>query len=189
MTALLKQIKEHYKVFTENTFEKFAAVLKACAQTFSRHNLQLNPSKINHVLTGGLILLTAGIGIYWFMHVLQIPEPPDGTNGSKATALASNQNTSPAHNLFGEKPIATQNIFLRGIVITSKSSAGLFDGYAIFEINGKPTNAIAIGDGLGNGLTLKSIKPESAILLYQGQEMEFELSKNKSKLPATNKNH
>jgi hypothetical protein len=44
-------------------------------------------------------------------------------------------------------------------------------------VDGKPTNAISIGESLGKGLTLQSIGDESATLLYQGQRLEFKLSK------------
>ena len=69
-----------------------------------------------------------------------------------------------------------QTIFLRGVVATGKNANGSLDGFAIFEIDGKPTNAISIGESLGKGLTLQSIGDESATLLYQGQKLEFRLS-------------
>ena len=71
----------------------------------------------------------------------------------------------------------TENIYLRGVVITSKNKDGSLGGFAIFEIDGKPTNAISVGEGLGKGLTLQSIGDESATLLYQGQKLDFKLSK------------
>jgi hypothetical protein len=62
-------------------------------------------------------------------------------------------------------------------VITSKNKDGSLDGFAIFEIDGKQTNAISVGEGLGKGLTLQSIGDETATLLYQGQKLDFKLSK------------
>jgi type II secretory pathway component PulC len=188
LTAFLKQINKYFEILLRKNVELLFKVFQSCLSTFSRHTLQINPKKINHLITGGLILFSIGISIYWLMNTLQIPNPPTITVGEKSTALVSNQNIGPANSLFGEKPLAVQNIFLRGIVITSKNSSDAFDGFAIFEINGKPTNVIAIGEGLGSGLTLKSIKPESATLLYQGKEIEFILSKSKATSPSKNKN-
>jgi hypothetical protein len=65
---------------------------------------------------------------------------------------------------------------LRGVVITSKKD-GALDGFAIFEIDGKPTNAISVGETIGKGLSLQSIGDESATLLYQGQKLSFKLNK------------
>ena len=116
---------------------------------------------------------------YWIMNIAQIPGTPNQpTNGiSKGMNLYTNQDASNAYGLFGSKPLATENIYLRGVVITSKNPDGTLDGFAIFEIDGKPTNAISVGEGLGKGLTLQSIGDESATLLYQGQKLDFKLSK------------
>ena len=187
LTPFPKRITEHSRIFIKETLGKISVALQTFLNTLSNNNLKVNPKKINHVITGGLSLLAIGISLYWLMLMLQIPSSSVVTMDAKSTVQVSNQNTVSAFALFGEKPLAAQNIFLRGIVITSKSSAGTLDGFTIFEVNGKPTNAIAIGEGLGNGLTLKSIKPESATLIYQGQEMEFILSKDKPTTPATKK--
>ena len=81
------------------------------------------------------------------MKIIQIPgTPAQPANGiSKGMALYSNQDANTAYALFGSKPLATENIFLRGVVATSKNPDGSLDGFAIFEIDGKPTNAISVG--------------------------------------------
>lgn len=125
-------------------------------------------------------MLLAGLCLtYWLMQIAQIPAPPSQpTNGiNKGVTLYTNQDATNAYGLFGSKPLAIDNIYLRGVVVTSKNKAGVLDGFAIFEIDGKPTNAISVGESLGKGLSLQSIGDESAILLYQGQKMEFKLSK------------
>jgi len=114
---------------------------------------------------------------------MQIPgTPSQPVNGiSKGMSLYSNQDATSAYALFGSKPLATENIYLRGVVITSKKD-GAPDGFAIFEIDGKPTNAISVGETIGKGLSLQSIGDESATLLYQGQKLNFKLNKtNKDK--------
>ena len=117
------------------------------------------------------------------MKIAQIPGTPNQpTNGiSKGMNLYTNQNASNAYALFGSKPLATENIYLRGVVITSKNTDGSPDGFAIFEIDGKPTNAISVGESIGKGLSLQSIGDETATLLYQGQKLSFKLNKTKDK--------
>lgn len=124
---------------------------------------------------------------FWMMKIAQIPGTPgQPANGiSKGMTLYSNQDANSAYALFGSKPLATENIYLRGVVITSKNPDGTLDGavdgFAIFEIDGKPTNAISVGETIGKGLSLQSIGDESATLLYQGQKLSFKLNKIKDK--------
>ena len=116
---------------------------------------------------------------YWLMRALQARgtpiQPSNGIN--KVITLYSNQDATAAYGLFGSKPLVTENIYLRGVVATSKNPDGTIDGFAIFEIDGKPTNAISVGETIGKGLSLLSIGDEQATLLYQGQKLNFKLSK------------
>ena len=143
----------------------------------------LTPSAASKGLTYGLMLTCAISATFWVMKIAQIPGAPGHpANGiTKGMALYSNQDANTAYALFGSKPLATENIYLRGVVITSKNPDGTPDGFAIFEIDGKPTNAISVGETIGKGLSLQSIGDESATLLYQGQKLNFKLSKSKDK--------
>lgn len=127
-----------------------------------------------------LLMLACAVSVtYWVMRITQIPGTPSGpANGiNKGLTLYSNQDASAAYGLFGNKPLVTENIYLRGVVVTSKNKDGTLDGFAIFEIDGKPTNAISVGESIGKGLSLYSIGDESATLLYQGQNLDFKLNK------------
>jgi hypothetical protein len=130
--------------------------------------------------------ITAMALTYWLLQWWQLPSvpsiaPSSATSSSNknpvGVTLYANQDTTAAYDLFGNKPLSTDTIFLRGVVATGKNANGTLDGFAIFEMDGKPTNAISIGESLGKGLTLQSIGDESATLLYQGQKLEFKLSK------------
>jgi hypothetical protein len=148
------------------------------------------PTLLTNALSYVLMLLTGLCLTYWLMQIAQIPAPPSqpATGINKGVTLYTNQDGSNAYDLFGSKPLVTDNIYLRGVVVTSKNKNGALDGFAIFEIDGKPTNAISVGESLGKGLNLQSIGDESAILLYQGQRMEFKLSKpGKEKASPTSK--
>ena len=139
----------------------------------------LTPSSFSKGLTYVLMLACTLSATFWLMKIIQIPgTPAQPANGiSKGMALYSNQDANTAYALFGSKPLATENIFLRGVVATSKNPDGSLDGFAIFEIDGKPTNAISVGESIGKGLSLQSIGDETATLLYQGQKLNFKLNK------------
>ena len=164
-----------------NTFTaNLSALLKKGANTNATANgAFINPMGVSRGLTYLLMLACAVSATYWLMRVAQLPSAPgQAASGiNKGMTLYSNQDAGAAYALFGNKPLVTENIYLRGVVITSKNKDGSLDGFAIFEIDGKPTNAISVGEGLGKGLTLQSIGDESATLLYQGQKLDFKLSK------------
>ena len=141
---------------------------------------RLHPAVVARPLQYLGMAITAMALTYWFLQWWQLPAVPSISAESKSSAgvtLYANQDSAAAYDLFGSKPLSTDTIFLRGVVATGKNANGSLDGFAIFEIDGKPTNAISIGESLGKGLTLQSIGDESATLLYQGQKLEFRLSK------------
>lgn len=47
--------------------------------------------------------------------------------------------------------LATENICLHRDVLASKNPDGALDGFAIFEIDEKPTNAISVGETIDKG--------------------------------------
>ena len=149
----------------------------------------IKPSQASTSITYLLMLATAACLTYWVLRIAQIPSTPGASSSSisKGMTLYSNQDGTSAYGLFGSKPLVTDNIFLRGVVITSKGADGRLDGFAIFEIDGKPTNAISVGENLGKGLTLQSIGDESATLVYEGQKLDFKLSKPNNKPNSSNK--
>ena len=150
---------------------------------------RLHPSVVARPLQYLGMAITAMALTYWILQWWQLPSVPSApsigsssnpSNSNKnnpGITLYANQDSTAAYDLFGNKPVSTDTIFLRGVVATGKNANGALDGFAIFEMDGKPTNAISIGESLGKGLTLQSIGDESAALLYQGQKLEFKLSK------------
>jgi hypothetical protein len=148
----------------------------------------IKPTGVATCFTYLLMIATAACFTYWILRIAQIPGAPGSSASNiKGMTLYSNQDGTSAYGLFGSKPLVTENIFLRGVVITSKGNDGRLDGFAIFEIDGIPTNAISVGENLGKGLTLQSIGDESATLLYEGQKLDFKLSKAGNKLNPSNK--
>lgn len=148
----------------------------------------IKPTGVATCFTYLLMIATAACFTYWILRIAQIPGAPGSSASSiKGMTLYSNQDGASAYGLFGSKPLVTENIFLRGVVLTSKGNDGRLDGFAIFEIDGIPTNAISVGENLGKGLTLQSIGDESATLLYEGQKLDFKLSKAGNKPNPSNK--
>jgi hypothetical protein len=156
---------------------------------------RLHPAVVARPLQYLGMAITAMALTYWVLQWWQLPSVPSvpslssapsigsssnpsiGNKNNPGITLYANQDSTAAYDLFGNKPLSTDTIFLRGVVATGKNANGALDGFAIFEMDGKPTNAISIGESLGKGLTLQSIGDESATLLYQGQKLEFKLSK------------
>jgi hypothetical protein len=156
---------------------------------------RLHPAVVARPLQYLGMAITAMALTYWVLQWWQLPSLPSVPSLSSAPSIGSssnptnsnknnlgitlyaNQDSTAAYDLFGNKPVSTDTIFLRGVVATGKNANGALDGFAIFEMDGKPTTAISIGESLGKGLSLQSIGDESATLLYQGQKLEFKLSK------------
>lgn len=147
---------------------------------------RLHPAVVARPLQYLGMAITAMALSYWLMQWWQLPSvpsiaPSSATSSSNknyaGVTLYANQDNTAAYDLFGSKPLSTDTIFLRGVVATGKNANGTLDGFAIFEIDGKPSNALSLGESLGKGLSLHSIGDESATLLYQGQKLEFKLSK------------
>jgi hypothetical protein len=150
---------------------------------------RLHPAVVAKPLQYLGMAITAMALTYWVLQWWQLPSVPSvvsigsssnpsiGNKNNPGITLYANQDSTAAYDLFGNKPLSTDTILLRGVVATGKNANGTLDGFAIFEMDGKPTNAISIGESLGKGLTLQSIGDESATLLYQGQKLEFKLSK------------
>ena len=146
------------------------------------------PIKVSYSLSYLLICFTAAASTFWLMHVIQIPAPEDALlKSSKGTSLFINQDLSASYPLFGSKPLATGNIILRGVVVTEKTSSGTYQGFALFDIDGKPTGAIAVGETIDRGMSLKSIDAETATLLYQGKEMNYSIQKSKKDSPPSSR--
>lgn len=145
----------------------------------------VTPIRVSQALTYVLICITAASTAYWLMYILQIPSPADNVlKNFKGTTLYTNQDINTSYPLFGSKPIAKDNIILRGVVVTEKNKGGVYQGFALFDLDGKPTGAIAVGEMIGRGLALQAIDPETATLLYQGKEMSFSIQKTKKeKIP------
>jgi len=141
----------------------------------------LTPVRVSQSITYILILLTLVSSTYWLIHILQIPSPVESlAKNFKGITLYTNQDVNTSYKLFGSKPLAAENIALRVLVVTGKNELGMNQGFALFDIDGKSTGAIAVGEQIGRSMVLQSITPDAATLLYQGKELSFSLQKSKN---------
>ena len=141
----------------------------------------LTPVRVSQSITYILILLTLVSSTYWLIHILQIPSPAESlAKNFKGITLHTNQDVNTSYKLFGSKPLAAENIALRVLVVTGKNELGMNQGFALFDIDGKSTGAIAVGEQIGRSMVLQSITPDAATLLYQGKELSFSLQKSKN---------
>ncbi|OJI04652.1 hypothetical protein AOC28_06825 [Polynucleobacter sp. MWH-Adler-W8] len=187
MSEFIKRIQDRLKSSKQAPKQEPDAASKSGKPNYAQSPLAISlnrliptsPANLTKFVTYLLMLACAISATYWLMRLVQIPGTPNQpSNGiSKGLTLYSNQDATAGYALFGSKPLVTENIYLRGVVATSKNPDGSLDGFAIFEIDGKPTNAISVGETIGKGLSLQSIGDESAILLYQGQRLSFKLNK------------
>jgi hypothetical protein len=151
--------------------------------SFFLQRLFPNPSMMSNAITSALVLLTLSSVTFWLLQILQIQSPVVHQQNERGVTILHSENTASSHVLFGEKPFINQKILLRGLVITSSSVGDIHDGYAIFEIDGKSTKAIAIGEMVGSDLVLNSIQTDSATLTQHGKRIEIPLSKKQAAPP------
>lgn len=184
MSELLQFIKQ----FSFAKFQSgFKEKIRQIQSTNNSMSLRNSSRSINRLLAPSLVIAMFATFTYLGMKVLQNPSFIMDKEIHQTLSISDDQKFDQSKSLFGDIQLATQNVLLRGIVITSDSSKALLDGFAIFEINGKSSNAISIGETVGNGITLKSIRQDSVIVSYLGQEIEYPLTISKinlNKIPA-----
>ena len=143
-----------------------------------------NPEHFTKWLGYFLVLLSAWLVLFSIMRIAQLPWPvltTQAAQSSKGMTLYGSQAVQSAYALFGSKPVELGNIQLRGLVITGKTADGKDTGFALLEIDGKPSGAVALRENLGKGLVLHAIRPEGVTLVHQGQKIDLTLNRSSSK--------
>lgn len=118
-----------------------------------------------------LMLAIAGCSTYWLMRMAQVLFPVNvSPKGVVFYEAASGQTVRV---LFGEKGFDPSRLVLRGVVITG-SEAGVNQGMALIEVDGKPAEAISLGEMVPPGIRLEKIQPDGAIVSYQGRDISLQ---------------
>jgi hypothetical protein len=153
----------------KNTLGKKAAVL---GDLFTA-NRNIKPIVIANLIRNTLILLCVFSLLYVFLAVNQLPSPQFF---DRPAQIYQFQDVRKSEKLFGQKDIDLSKIRLTGFMASGTST-----GFAIFEVDGKTSGAIAIGETFGKGYFLKSVNKESVEIVYQGKPYQIVMSPKPAK--------
>lgn len=149
-----------------------------CAGDVSLQNLLARTSKFNiraeHIsawATLFLMLVIVGCATYWAMRIAQVSFPVNVS--SKGVVLYEAASGQTVRALFGEKIFDPSRLVLRGVVITG-AEGGANQGIALIEVDGKPAEAIAIGEMVPPGIRLEKIQPDGVTVIYQGRDINLQ---------------
>lgn len=118
-----------------------------------------------------LILVIAGYATYWIMRIAQVSFPVNVS--SKGVVLYEAASGQTVRTLFGEKSFDPSRLVLRGVVITG-AEGDANQGIALIEVDGKPAEAIAIGEMVPPGIRLERIQPDGVTVSYQGRDINLQ---------------
>ena len=135
--------------------------------------LKFRPEIISRWLTVAFVLLMSAMGVYWLMKIIQIPFP--AATSAKGVVFYGAANEQSVRALFGEKSFDTSRLTLRGLVITG-TEGGTAQGIALIEVDGKPAEAMSIGELVPPGIRLEKISPDGVVVSYQGKEISLQQS-------------
>ena len=130
---------------------------------------QLKPVWFAKVIRNILVLCIVLTLIYTYLAVQRLPRLSDAVQPAQIYQVHDIQQ---AANLFGHKDLDLSKIQLTGLMRHDASSSG----YAIFEIDGKNSGAIAVGETFDKGYFLKSLGSDSVEVVYQGKQISVPMT-------------
>jgi hypothetical protein len=155
------------------TFNSMSGKKNAILVDFFTANRNVKPIAIANTVRNTLILLCIFSLLYVFLVVSQLPTPQ---LFDRPAQIYQFQDVRKADKLFGQKDIDLSKIRLTGFM-----ASGATTGFAIFEVDGKTSGAIAIGETFGKGYFLKSVSKESVEIVYQGKPYQILMSTKTNK--------
>ena len=148
-----------------------AGNLKLAAWSAQSNSLKIRPERISAWASIALMLLMVGFGTYWVMRIVQVPFP--SAISGKGVLFYRSGSDQAVRSLFGEKSFDASRLALRGVVITG-NDGGANQGMALIEVDGKPAEAISIGEMVPPGIRLEKIQPDGVTVSYQGREINLQ---------------
>ena len=130
---------------------------------------QLKPVWFAKVTRNVLVVCIVLTLIYTYLAVQRLPRLSDAVQPAQIYQVHDIQQ---AANLFGHKDLDLSKIQLTGLMRHDASSSG----YAIFEIDGKNSGAIAVGETFDKGYFLKSLGSDSVEIVYQGKQISVPMT-------------
>jgi hypothetical protein len=103
---------------------------------------------------------------YTYLAIERLPRVSDAHQSLHIDQL---HDVQKAAKLFGRKEFDLSKVQLTGVMRTDGSS----NGYAVFEVEGKNTGAIAVGETFDKGYFLKSIGTDSVEVMFQGKSHQI----------------
>lgn len=162
-----------FRPVSSNHFSGVKASFKNRWIQLRAHRFQVRPEQFATAVGVLLVFLSVAWACLWFMRIIQTPFPP--AVSGKGVVLYEAGSEEAVRALFGEKMFDASRLVLRGIVITG-SEAGTNQGIALIEVDGKPAEAISIGELAPPGIRLEKIDPDGVIVTYQGKEIHLQQS-------------
>jgi len=141
--------------------------------SFFTANRNVKPLTIANGIRNTLILLCVLSLVFVYLVINQLPSPQ---LFDRPAQIYQFQDVRKTEKLFGQKDIDLSKIRLTGFMASGAST-----GFAIFEVDGKTSGAIAIGETFGKGYFLKSISKESVEIVYQGNPYQIPMSTKATK--------
>lgn len=124
-------------------------------------------------LNVALVLLVIGLAAYWVLRMAQVSFPP--ALAGKGVLFYQSDSDQSVRSLFGEKSFDASRLALRGVVITG-NEGGANQGMALIEVDGKPAEAVSVGEMVPPGIRLEKISPDGVTVTYQGREISLQQS-------------
>jgi len=123
---------------------------------------KIKPLWLAKFIRNTLILCIVFILTYSYLAIERLPKFSDVTQPVRIDQI---QDVRKAAKLFGYRDTDMSKVQLTGLMRHEGSS----NGYAIFEVEGKNTGAIAVGETFDKGYFLKSIGVEGVEIMFQGK--------------------
>jgi hypothetical protein len=122
----------------------------------------IKPLRFAQALRNTLILCIVIILTYSYLAIERLPKFSDVTQSVRIDQI---HDVRKAANLFGYKDTDMSKVQLTGLMRHDGSSSG----YAVFEIDGKNTGAVAVGETFDKGYFLKGIGVDGVEVMFQGK--------------------
>jgi hypothetical protein len=123
---------------------------------------QIKPLWFARAIRNVLVVCIVLTLTYTYLAIERLPRVSDAHQSLHIDQL---QDVQKAAKLFGHKEFDLSKVQLTGVMRTDGSSSG----YAVFEVEGKNTGAIAVGETFDKGYFLKSIGTDSVEVMFQGK--------------------
>ena len=123
---------------------------------------QIKPVWLARTVKNLLVLCIVLTLTYTYLAIERLPRVSDAHQSLHIDQL---HDVQKAAKLFGHKEFDLSKVQLTGVMRTDGSSSG----YAVFEVDGKNTGAIAVGETFDKGYFLKSIGTDSVEVMFQGK--------------------